>query len=839
MSLPTKRSASATTSTSSTSTSNNFLPMKKAKSQAASACSPLDHNKNGLHHSDDVVFDPSSMSLDDDPKLVDYRPPPAAANLSRKKATPPQPTKKLVIKLVKAKPTLPTNFEEDTWAKLQSAIKAIFLKQPAPCDLEKLYQAVNDLCLHKMGGNLYLRIEKECEAHISAALQSLVGQSPDLVVFLKLVEECWHDLCDQMLMIRGIALYLDRTFVKQTPNVRSLWDMGLQLFRKHLSLSPEVEHKTVTGLLRMIERERLGETVDRKPLVHLLKMFTSLGIYAESFERPFLECTSEFYAAEGMKYMQQSDVPDYLKHVESRLNEEQDRCKIYLDASTKKPLIATAERQLLERHVSLILDKGFMMLMDGHRIEDLRRIHSLFSRVNALESLRQALSMYIRRTGQGIVMDEEKDKDMVSSLLEFKASLDLIWEESFSKNEGFCITIKDAFEHLINLRQLSSRTAQLIKYQTGPGTAYLLNRPAELIAKFLDDKLRAGNKGTSEEELEGTLDKVLVLFRFIQGKDVFEAFYKKDLAKRLLLRKSASIDAEKSMISKLKTECGSQFTNKLEGMFKDIELSKEINESFKQSSQARTKLPSGIEMSVHVLTTGYWPTYPPMDIRLPHELNVYQVLHKIPNDIFKEFYLSKYSGRRLMWQNLLGHCVLKAEFPKGKKELAVSLFQTVVLMLFNDAQKLSFQDIKDSTGIEDKELRRTLQSLACGKFRVLQKLPKGRDVEDDDSFVFNEGFTAPLYRLKVNAIQMKETVEENTSTTERVFQDRQYQVDAAIVRIMKTRKVLSHTLLITELFQQLKFPIKPADLKKRIESLIDREYLERDKNNPQIYNYLA
>lgn len=48
--------------------------------------------------------------------------------------------------------------------------------------------------------------------------------------------------------------------------------------------------------------------------------------------------------------------------------------------------------------------------------------------------------------------------------------------------------------------------------------------------------------------------------------------------------------------------------------------------------------------------------------------------------------------------------------------------QTVVLMLFNDAEKLSFQDIKDSTSIEDKELRRTLQSLACGKVRVLQKV---------------------------------------------------------------------------------------------------------------------
>nr|XP_043619567.1 cullin-4 [Erigeron canadensis] len=786
----------------------HFPAMKKAKSQGVSSCS-FD-NKNGFQF-DNNNNNSSDSSMIEDPSEHTSSGGGFTPNLGRKKATPPQPAKKLVIKLVKAKPTLPTNFEENTWAILKSAISAIFLKQPDPCDLEKLYQAVNDLCIHKMGGSLYQRIERDCEAHISAALQSLVGQSEDLVVFLSLVQKTWQDFCDQMLMIRSIALFLDRTYVKQAPAVRSLWDMGLQLFRKHLSLASEVEHKTVFGLLKMIESERLGEAVDRTLLNHLLKMFTALGIYSESFEKPFLECTSEFYAAEGVKYMQHSDVPDYLKHVEVRLHEEHDRCLLYLDASTRKPLVATAERQLLELHISAILDKGFTMLMDGNRSQDLRRMYTLFSRVSALESLRHALSSYIRKTGQSIVTDEEKEKDMVSSLLEFKMSLDKIWEESFSKNDVFSNTIKEAFEHLVNLRQ---------------------NRPAELIAKFLDEKLRAGNKGTSEEELEGTLDKVLVLFRFIQGKDVFEAFYKKDLAKRLLLGKSASIDAEKSMISKLKTECGSQFTNKLEGMFKDIELSKEINESFKQSSQARTKLPSGIELSVHVLTTGYWPTYAPMDVRLPHELNVYQ-------DIFKEFYLSKYSGRRLMWQNSLGHCVLKAEFPKGKKELAVSLFQTVVLMLFNDAQNLSFQDIKDATSIEDKELRRTLQSLACGKVRVLQKIPKGRDVDDGDMFMFNDVFTAPLYRIKVNAIQLKETVEENASTTERVFQDRQYQVDAAIVRIMKTRKILSHTLLITELFQQLKFPIKPVDLKKRIESLIDREYLERDKTNPQIYNYLA
>lgn len=104
-------------------------------------------------------------------------------------------------------------------------------------------------------------------------------------------------------------------------------------------------------------------------------------------------------------------------------------------------------------------------------------------------------------------------------------------------------------------------------------------------AKFVDCKLRAGNKEATEEELERLLDKIMVLFRFIHGKDVFEAFYKKDLAKRLLVGKSASVDAEKSMLSKLKQECGGGFTSKLEGMFKDMELSKDINIAFKQVKQ--------------------------------------------------------------------------------------------------------------------------------------------------------------------------------------------------------------------------------------------------------------
>lgn len=60
--------------------------------------------------------------------------------------------------------------------------------------------------------------------------------------------------------------------------------------------------------------------------------------------------------------------------------------------------------------------------------------------------------------------------------------------------------------------------------------------------------------------------------------------------------------------------------------------------------------------------------------------------------------------------------------------------------------------------LEDGELRRTLQSLACGKARVLTKSPKGKDVEDGDKFTCNDDFRHKLFRIKINQIQMKETV---------------------------------------------------------------------------------
>ncbi|NXI34530.1 CUL4B protein, partial [Galbula dea] len=726
----------------------------------------------------------------------------------------PGSAKKLVIKNFKDKPKLPENYTDETWQKLKEAVEAIQNSTSIKYNLEELYQAVENLCSYKISANLYKQLRQICEDHIKAQIHQFREYpflTVDNVLFLKKIDKCWQDHCRQMIMIRSIFLFLDRTYVLQNSMLPSIWDMGLELFRTHIISDQKVQNKTIDGILLLIERERNGEAIDRSLLRSLLSMLSDLQIYQDSFEHRFLEETNRLYAAEGQRLMQEREVPEYLHHVNKRLEEEADRIITYLDQSTQKPLIATVEKQLLGEHLTAILQKGLNHLLDENRIQDLSLLYQLFSRVRGgVQVLLQHWIEYIKAFGSTIVINPEKDKTMVQELLDFKDKVDHIIDVCFLKNEKFVNAMKEAFETFINKRP---------------------NKPAELIAKYVDSKLRAGNKEATDEELEKMLDKIMIIFRFIYGKDVFEAFYKKDLAKRLLVGKSASVDAEKSMLSKLKHECGAAFTSKLEGMFKDMELSKDIMIQFKQYMQNQN-VPGNIELTVNILTMGYWPTYVPMEVHLPPEMVKLQ-------EIFKTFYLGKHSGRKLQWQSTLGHCVLKAEFKEGKKELQVSLFQTLVLLMFNEGEEFSLEEIKQATGIEDGELRRTLQSLACGKARVLTKSPKGKDVEDGDKFTCNDDFRHKLFRIKINQIQMKETVEEQASTTERVFQDRQYQIDAAIVRIMKMRKTLSHNLLVSEVYNQLKFPVKPADLKKRIESLIDRDYMERDKENPNQYNYIA
>ena len=149
--------------------------------------------------------------------------------------------KKLVIKPLKLHPQLPATFEADNLVRLRDAVRAVQLAAPVACSLETLYRAVEDLCLHKLAPQLYVQLQQECDRHASARLAELASWAGlDAAAFLDHLRRCWQHYCSQLLLIRQIFLYLDRTYVVTNSAARSLFDMGLQLFRSHLAEHPEV-----------------------------------------------------------------------------------------------------------------------------------------------------------------------------------------------------------------------------------------------------------------------------------------------------------------------------------------------------------------------------------------------------------------------------------------------------------------------------------------------------------------------------------------------------------------------------------------------------------------------
>eukprot|EP00298_Acanthocystis_sp_HF-20_P015237 c21068_g1_i3.p1 GENE.c21068_g1_i3~~c21068_g1_i3.p1 ORF type:complete len:620 (+),score=166.68 c21068_g1_i3:532-2391(+) len=619
-----------------------------------------------------------------------------------------------------------------------------------------------------------------------------------------------------MLDIRNVFIYLDRTVVIQTPSFKAIWEMGLSIFKKYFTEFSDVLRRTVSAILITIENERKGEVVDHLLCKRVIRMLSGLQLYAEFFQPKLLINSSNFFASESKSFFSNSaiDVSNYLIYAEKRINQEGERCQQYFESGTLHPLIRTIEKQLLTEHSEELILKGFDQLMEESRFDDLSRFYRLLQRVALLPQLINALKSYVKKIGSVIVNTSDAEKSPIQDLLDFRLKHDNIILNCFQHDNDFIQGVKESWEYVMNFRSETS----------------------ELLAKYVDSKLRTGEKGLSEIEFEQTLDRVMLLFRHLHSKDIFEAFYKKDLAKRLILQRSASTDAENSMILKLKVECGSNYTMKLENMFKDIQISNDLMTSFSES-KFRTKI-TDFNLEVKVLTTNCWPSYPPCSIQIPAYL-------RAGEESFKQFYSQNHSGRCLSWIPQLGTSLLEVKIfsPKSTitKELHVSAFQAVCLLLFNESKSLKFSEIHDKTQISIPELKLTLQSLACAKVRVLSKNPKGKDVDDNDSFdVDEEKITSnKLFRIKINNIQAKETKEEQVKTHEGVCQDRQYQIDAAIVRIMKTRKTLNHTLLVSQLFAQLKFPVQAQDLKKRIESLIDREYMERDSKNKTVYNYLA
>jgi cullin 3 len=339
----------------------------------------------------------------------------------------------------------------------------------------------------------------------------------------------------------------------------------------------------------------------------------------------------------------------------------------------------------------------------------------------------------------------------------------------------------------------------------------LFQRCSEYVSLFIDDNLKRGIKGKTEDEIDVVLDKATTLLRYIQDKDMFERYYKKHLARRLLHGKSESADVEKQMISRMKLEIGNSFTIKLEGMFKDMTMSEDLTSGYRTHIQNLGDLDhKQIDLGVNVLTTNYWPMES-MGGNNSRREDGTQATCSWPSEIqklqesFKAFYLKERNGRMLTWLGFLGSADIRCVFPKisGKEgmlsrerkyEINVPTYGMVVLLLFNnliEGDYLSYEEIRELTNIPEQDLTRVLNTLAVHpKCKVLTKDPANKEApKPGDKFSFNSSFTSKMTKIKapvmVGAVNKVEGDEERRDTEDRNDEHRGNVIDTVIVRIMK------------------------------------------------------
>ncbi|KAK5660506.1 hypothetical protein OQA88_13054 [Cercophora sp. LCS_1] len=741
---------------------------------------------------------------------------------------------------------------DSTWQYLQGGISKIMLNLQEGVDLQTymgIYTAVHNFCTsqkavgfhtpsninaagahrgaHLLGEDLYKKLTEYLTEHLTKLCAESDAHTDEALLAFYIKE--WQRYTVAAKYIHHLFRYLNRHWVKREMDEgkKSIYDVyTLHLVRWRDVMFQHTSSRVMDAVLKLVEKQRNGETIEYNQIKQVVESFVSLGldegdnskttldVYRFHFEKPFLQATTLFYQAESKQFVAENSVVEYMKKAEARLDEEEERVKMYLHPDIGISLKKTCNQVLIAEHSNILRDE-FQVLLDNDREEDMARMYGLLSRVqDGLDPLRNKFEAHVRKAGLAAVAKVASDADKlepkvyVDALLEVHTQYQGLVKRAFNDEPEFTRSLDNACREFVNRNEVCKSGS---------------NKSPELLAKYTDVLLRKSSTGVEETELENTLTQIMTVFKYIEDKDVFQKFYSRMLARRLVHSNSSSDDAETSMISKLKEACGFEYTNKLQRMFQDMQISKDLNSGFREHVKSIETI-KGLDSSYSILGTGFWPLTPPgTTFNPPAEIAA-------DCDRFTLFYKKKHEGRKLTWLWQLCKGEVKTNYIRNAKmtfTFQVSVYQMAILLLFNEKDKNTYEEIASSTQLNSESLDPSLGIMV--KAKVLNISPEGEKPGPGTTFALNYDFKNKKLRVNLNVGMKSETKQEEAETNKTIEEDRKLLLQSAIVRIMKARKRMKHQQLVSETINQIKqrFVPKVSDIKKCIEILLDKEYLER------------
>ncbi|KAF7837844.1 cullin-1 [Senna tora] len=684
-----------------------------------------------------------------------------------------------------------------------------------------LYSTVYNMCFRtsRNYAELYKRYRKTLEEYItSMILPRLMEQGEEYL--LKELAKRWQRYKCLVRWLSHCFCYLDR-FYASAQNLPSLHHLGITLFHHLVYSEAMMRVKVVNAVTSHIHQEREGEKLDGALLRNLADVMFEIGkvdrdCYKE-FEVVILQSATIYYSPKASNWFLHDSFSDYVLKAEECLKREKERIAPYMPSSIQPLLLQKVKeefytQELLDRELNYCHSN----FRDDEKIDYLSKTYILFSKLpHGLNHVYKIFEQHVTAKGMELVKQTEYEGSCIKGFIQ-----DLI--ELHNKYLDY---VRDKFDnHMIFIK--AHKSAHVVLCNEG----HIGSEISEQLAYYCDNLLKKGARKTGDENIEETLEKVVELISCIDNKDLFAEFYRKKLAYRLLFKKNEDYDLVRSFLTKLKHRFGYMFILKMEGMVKDLMLAKENQNKFVEYLNNNTDIDAGMELDVTVLTSGSWPNYKSFNLTPPREM-VRCV------EVFEKFYHTNTQRRKLKWIYSLGSCDVLGNFEAKTMELNVTPGQASLLLLFNSSDRLSYSEIKMKLNLSDDDVIRLLRSVSCGKYKILNRASNSETVSSTDYFEFNSKFTNRVNRIKIPLPRLNE----KKKIVKDVDTDRRCVIDASLVRIMKSRRVLGHNQLIIECLEHLRPLFKPdvRAIKLRIEDLILREYMERDRQDVNLYKYLA
>ncbi|PVU94511.1 hypothetical protein BB561_002499 [Smittium simulii] len=703
---------------------------------------------------------------------------------------------------------------------------------------------------HLLGGQLYLKFWNELKIYNRKVLEILKDYNDKLL--LKKYETYWNRYTLAGKILQQVFSYINRHWVKREHDegraVKSIF--ALMISEWHNIVYQSIYQSLIKISIQEISNWRDGDIIDYKPIktlsdscVLISNYYSNfnefeLQIYLNNIEKPVIDETENYYSQKSKLYLVDNQILNYMHKVNSILEAEKSQMALIVHSSSQKKVISVIEAKLISDHKSFF-NEGFILLLENYQVKDLLLIYSLLSRIeNGLVDIQKSFELHTKQYGMNSLEKVSTMKDgtidpinFVETVVEVYNKYFYLTKESFCNDPGFITALDRACREFINRNKIFEKKSF---------------KSSELLASYADAILKKGSKIAIDSDFEAKFLQIINVLRYIDDKDAFQDFYRRGLARRLVNDQSTSHDAEQSMISKLKEICGYDYTNKLIRMFNDMDINKDLNVDFRNLSTQQTD----IDYYFKILNTAAWPlSSTQIDFQLPKNLST------LVNN-YTDFYCQKHKGRKLNWLWQYSKMDVKITLPMNNTgpnhtyTFTVSTFQYAILALFNsEDNKVHYLDINKITGLLPYLVNNALLVFTKCKLIELVGGNMTHDAQDgggpsfspESIFMLNRNFKSKRLKINLNVPLRAEKKQEVIEANRAIHEDHHIVIQAAIVRIMKTHKTFSHILLVNEAISQLSKRFKPSipEIKKAIDALIDKDYIERSEDNNEIYNYLA